>query len=559
MNLSQSRSLRKYTLLLILASFLLYFGGLGGYGLLEPDEGRYSEIPREMLETGDFVTPRLNYVKYFEKPVLHYWLTAASLAVFGENEFAGRFWPALLALGSVLATWILARRLYGLPTAFFSSVILATSLLHFAIGRINIIDMPLAFFLTLAMAGLRFGMDEAGDLSSAKSRRYLLVFYAGMALAVLSKGLIGIVLPGGILFWYILLTRRWNLVRRLLYMPGILLFFALVVPWFFEVCRRNGDFFYFFFIQEHFLRYATTMHGRYAPMWFFIPILIVGLFPWAGLLPGALRSAIPLPLRALGREKQDELFLFLWFAVIFVFFSISSSKLIPYIVPVLPPLAVLMGRYLSRCIEDEDVKKTGRFLLWNSLLLVPFIGALLVYPFVNDRIAAGRLLPYSLPVAAILILFVFSGWHSFLRRNFKRLAFFLCVLSFANMFAFGRVFLLYDSLLTARELAGRIAEIRNEGDIVAQFGNYDQGLPFYLKQRIVLVNYMGELEFGALQETDPSWFIRGEGLPALWEGEKRVVLVINRDQKEYVAEQLGRPLPAPSFETEKRLVFVNRK
>ncbi len=559
MNLSQSRSLRKYTLLLILASFLLYFGGLGGYGLLEPDEGRYSEIPREMLETGDFVTPRLNYVKYFEKPVLHYWLTAASLAVFGENEFAGRFWPALLALGSVLATWILARRLYGLPTAFFSSVILTTSLLHFAIGRINIIDMPLAFFLTLAMAGLRFGMDEAGDLSSAKSRRYLLVFYAGMALAVLSKGLIGIVLPGGILFWYILLTRRWNLVRRLLYMPGILLFFALVVPWFFEVCRRNGDFFYFFFIQEHFLRYATTMHGRYAPMWFFIPILIVGLFPWAGLLPGALRSAIPLPLRALGREKQDELFLFLWFAVIFVFFSISSSKLIPYIVPVLPPLAVLMGRYLSHCIEDEDVKKTGRFLLWNSLLLVPFIGALLVYPFVNGRIAAGRLLPYSLPVAAILILFVFSGWHSFLRRNFKRLAFFLCVLSFANMFAFGRVFLLYDSLLTARELAGRIAEIRNEGDIVAQFGNYDQGLPFYLKQRIVLVNYMGELEFGALQETDPSWFIRGEGLPALWEGEKRVVLVINRDQKEYVAEQLGRPLPAPSFETEKRLVFVNRK
>ena len=559
MNLSQSRSLRKYTLLLILASFLLYFGGLGGYGLLEPDEGRYSEIPREMLETGDFVTPRLNYVKYFEKPVLHYWLTAASLAVFGENEFAGRFWPALLALGSVLATWVLARRLYGLPTAFFSSVILATSLLHFAIGRINIIDMPLAFFLTLAMAGLRFGMDEAGDLSSAKSRRYLVVFYAGMALALLSKGLIGIVLPGGILFWYILLTRRWSLVRRLLYMPGILLFFALVVPWFFEVCRRNSDFFYFFFIQEHFLRYATTMHGRYAPMWFFIPILIVGLFPWAGLLPGALRSAIPLPLRALGREKQDELFLFLWFAVIFVFFSISSSKLIPYIVPVLPPLAVLMGRYLSRCIEDEDVKKTGRFLLWNSLLLIPFIGALLVYPFVNDRIAAGRLLPYSLPVAAILILFVFSGWHSFLRRNFRRLAFFLCVLSFANMFAFGRVFLLYDSLLSARELAGRIAEIRNEGDVVAQFGNYDQGLPFYLKQRIVLVNYMGELEFGALQETDPSWFIRGEALAALWDGEKRVILVINRDHKEYVAEQLGRPLPAPSFETEKRIVFVNRK
>lgn len=559
MNLSQSRSLRKYALLLFLASVFLYFGGLGGYGLLEPDEGRYSEIPREMLETGDFVTPRLNYVKYFEKPVLHYWLTAASLAVFGENEFAGRFWPALLALGGVLATWILARRLYGFRTAFFSSLILATSLLHFAIGRINIIDMPLSFFLTTAMVGLRFGIEETEEEETAKNRRYLLVFYAGMALAVLSKGLIGIVLPGGILFWYILLTRRWNLVRRVLYIPGIILFFALTVPWFVEVCRRNSDFFYFFFIQEHFLRYATTMHGRYAPMWFFIPILIVGFFPWAGLLPGAIGSAIPLPLRTVGREKRNELFLILWFGVIFVFFSISSSKLIPYIVPAAPPLAILMGRYLARCIDEENAKKTGRFLLWNSLLLVPFIGALLVYPFFNDRIAAGRLLPYSLPIAAVLILFVFSGWHSFIRRDFKRLAIFLCVLSFANMFAFSRVFLLYDSLLTARELAGRIAEIRNDGDVVAQFGNYDQGLPFYLKQRIVLVNYMGELEFGALQETDPSWFIDGKGLAELWTGDRRVILVINSDHKEYVEQQTGLALPEVSAETEKRLVFVNRK
>ncbi|HPE66794.1 MAG TPA: hypothetical protein PK849_11500, partial [Synergistales bacterium] len=228
-------------------------------------------------------------------------------------------------------------------------------------------------------------------------------------------------------------------------------------------------------------------------------------------------------------------------------------------VPAAPPLAILMGRYLSRCIEEEDVKKTGRFLLWNSLLLFPFIGALLVYPFFNDRIAAGRLLPYSLPIAAVLILFVFSGWHSFLRRDFRRLALFLCVLSFANMFAFSRVFLLYDSLLTARELAGRIAEIRNDGDIVAQFANYDQGLPFYLKQRIVLVNYMGELEFGALQETDPSWFIDGKGLAELWTGDRRVILVVNSDHKEYVAQQTGLSLPEPLAETAKRLVFVNRK
>jgi 4-amino-4-deoxy-L-arabinose transferase-like glycosyltransferase len=551
MNLSRSSSLTKYALLLIVLSFFLYFSGLGSYGLLEPDEGRYSEIPREMLESGDFVTPRLNYVKYFEKPVLHYWLTAAAFSVFGENEFASRFWPALLALGSVLTAWILARRLYDSKAAFFSSLILATSLLHFAIGRINIIDMPLSFFLTVAMTGCYFGME--------KNRKFHLVFYSGMALALLTKGLIGIVLPGGILFWYILLTRRWNLLRNLLYAPGILLFFVLTVPWFAEVCRRNNDFFYFFFIQEHFLRYATTMHGRYAPVWFFIPILIVGFFPWAGLLPGALRSAIPLPLRTIGKAQQKELFLFLWFAVIFVFFSISSSKLIPYIVPVLPPLAILMGRYFSLLIEEENVRKTGRFLLWNSLLLVPFIGALLVYPFFNDRISAGRLLPYSLPVAAVLVLFVYSGWHCLLRRNFRKLAVLLCILSFANIFAFGRVFLLYDSLLSARELAVRIDELRREGDVIAQFGNYDQGLPFYLKQRIVLANYMGELEFGARREADPSWFIREQALKELWAGDNRLILIVNRDHRTYLTKILEVQLPAPVIETEKRLVFTNRQ
>ncbi|GAB1427419.1 hypothetical protein MASR2M17_08450 [Aminivibrio sp.] len=289
-------------LILVLLSLTLYFRGLGDHGLLEPDEGRYSEIPREMMESGDFVTPRLNYVKYFEKPVLSYWLTAGAFALFGENEFAGRFWPALLALGGALFTWMLARFLYGRETALLSSVILVTSLVYFAIGQINITDMPLSFFLTMALTGFYLGLE--------KDRRYYLLFYAGMALAILTKGLIGIVLPGGIIFWYMILTRKWRIPRSALYLPGIILFFALVLPWFVEVCRRNSDFFYFFFVQEHFLRYATKMHGRYEPFWFFIPILLAGLFPWTGLLPGALRSAKPASWRALKERPQPELFLF---------------------------------------------------------------------------------------------------------------------------------------------------------------------------------------------------------------------------------------------------------
>lgn len=549
MNTSRPRMALRILIFMLLA-FALYFWGLGNHGLLEPDEGRYSEIPREMRESGDFITPKLNYIKYFEKPVLHYWLTASAQAVFGENEFSGRFWPALLALGGVLCTFVLAKSMFGRETAMYSSVILTTSLVYFAIGQINITDMPLSFFLTLSMTGFWFGLE--------KNRRFYLLFYAGAALALLTKGLIGIVLPGGIIFWYMILTRRWDIVRSALYIPGIILFFVLALPWFIAVCFINSDFFYFFFIQEHFLRYATQMHGRYEPSWFFIPILLVGLFPWTGLLPGSFRTVIPSRLRSFGREKKEELFLFLWFTVIFVFFSLSNSKLIPYIIPVFPPLAILMGKVLHRITEDENHRGARRFLIWNSLFLIPFILALFIYPFVNNRISALELLPYSLPVALLLSGFVTAGWIFYRRGNRRLMASALCILAFLTMFSFKRVFLLYDSLLSARELASAIGEFRTPGDVIAQYGNYDQGLPFYLKQRLVLVNYLGELEFGAKQEKDPSWFIGDAQLKELWNGDKRVILVINADRLENVTEFLDPPLSSIVAKTDKRIVLVNR-
>ena len=139
--------MKRAAIILALVAGVLYFTALGGHGLLEPDEGRYSEIPREMLETRDFVTPRLNYVKYFEKPVLHYWLTAAAFAVFGQNEWASRFWPAALGICGVLLTALLAARAGNIRSAFLSGLVLTTSLLFYASSHINITDMTLSFFL----------------------------------------------------------------------------------------------------------------------------------------------------------------------------------------------------------------------------------------------------------------------------------------------------------------------------------------------------------------------------------------------------------------------------
>ena len=177
----------------ILISFaILYFLQLGSHGLMNPDEGRYAEIPREMLESGDFLTPRLNYVLYFEKPHLHYWLTAASFLVFGQNEFAARFTPALLAFLTIMITWFVARKFEDENTANLSAIILGTSGLFFAISRINIIDMTLSFFLTLSLFSFYVFYKE-------NKKRWLYIFYIALALATLSKGLVGVVLPGGVI------------------------------------------------------------------------------------------------------------------------------------------------------------------------------------------------------------------------------------------------------------------------------------------------------------------------------------------------------------------------
>ncbi len=536
-------------LILIALSVALYFWGLGSHGLLEPDEGRYSEIPREMRETGDFITPRLNYIKYFEKPVLHYWLTASAQAAFGENEFSGRFFPALGALGGIAAAYMLGKYMFGREAALYSSAILSTSLAYFALSQINITDMTLAFFLTVALTGFWLGYK--------KNRRYYLLLYGGAALALLTKGLVGIVLPGGVIFCYMVLAREWQIFRSALYLPGMILFAALALPWFAAVCLINGDFFYFFFIQEHFLRYTTKMHGRYEPAWFFVPILLVGLFPWTGLIPGAVRQALPGRNKRFGKENREELFLFLWFAVIFLFFSLSSSKLIPYITPVFPPLAMLMGRAFASMTTGEDFRRIKRFLIWNGAFLIPFIATLLVYPFFNNRISAAKLLPYSLPVAAALTAFTAAGIHAFRKRKAALLAASLCLLAFLTMFSFKRVFTLYDGLLSSRSLAETVAELRRPGDIVAQYGNYDQALPFYLKQRVVLVNYLGELEFGAAREEDPFWFIGDDELKELWNGDRRVVLVINASHMEGISALLDPRLSSIARRTEKRIIMVN--
>ncbi len=518
---------RYIVFLAAIALVALYLIHLNSYPLMDPDEGRYGEIPREMLATGNFITPHLNGVLYFEKPALQYWLTAFFMHIFGFSEGATRIVPAVSALLNIFLSAWMARLIFTGRTALLTAVILGTSVLSVVIGSINILDMLITMFITLSLASFY-------KAYKGQNRRYLLLFYAGMALGLLTKGLISIVLPLGVIFWYMVFTRQWNIVRFLLYWPGILLFFVLGVPWFYLVCKANPDFFYFFFIREHFLRFATKMMHRYKPFWFFMPIIFLGTFPWLGFLPSLFCRDGILRKKKSAQEKDGVIFLLCWFLVIFIFYSFSDSKLVPYIMPCMTPLAILLAANL----RESDHK--GRFIgydLWlNCLGWFVFAAALVWYSLqagyldLTQLLARGGIAIFALVAGIPAALFT---WHK--TRRVRCTVAVLGIFSFA--FAVG-LQLIQEQVARERTsyyVSEQIAAIKEPGAAVVSYGDYIQGLPYYLKERVYVASYYGELLFGAehLKKED-TWFIDGAQLQKMWQGKRQVFVVFDKNKRSVV-------------------------
>jgi 4-amino-4-deoxy-L-arabinose transferase-like glycosyltransferase len=339
--MSEGALIARRTLFALLAAFAIaWFCNLGYRHLVKPDEGRYADIPREMIASGDWLTPRINGYKYFEKPPLQYWATAVSLSAFGMNEWAARLWPGLTGFLGVLLVYWAGNRLFGPPAGLLGAAVTASSALYSIIGHLLTLDMALSFFMSVAVFAFAVAQVEADEPGR---RRWMLCGWAAMALAVLTKGLVGVVLPAGAVAAYVLVQRDWTLLRRLYLVRGGLLFLAIAAPWFVMVSLANPEFARFFFIHEHFERFLTKEHDRYQPAWYFLPVLLIGIMPWIVALLPALRDAW----RRSGSAFDARRFLLLWCAVVFVFFSASDSKLVGYILPLFPALALLIGDYLA--------------------------------------------------------------------------------------------------------------------------------------------------------------------------------------------------------------------
>jgi len=524
---------RRIDCLVLLALFApALFLHLGRSPLLVPDEARYAEIPREMLESGDFITPRLNYVVYFDKPALYYWLNALSFTVFGETEFSARLFSALAGLGTILLTWRLGWALYGRRVALFSALILGTSVGFVVQARLNTIDMTLTFLMTATLCAFVAAARRGGD---GKAGYYYLA-YACTALMVLAKGLIGIVLPGVIMLICVALYGRWRLIPRMRPVRGLLLILLLCAPWFILVSVRNPGFVRYFFVHEQFQRFLSTHHQHSEPFWYFIPILAGLMFPWSWFLPvSLLRSA-----RRIGRGAGlPDLFFFVWAAVIFVFFSSSGSKLASYILPMFPAAALLTGRMLSSAMDDGISSLRRQALCLAALLYAGAVG-ILIYPLVarHPNLSAVGCATIGIALACGGML----AARAIRRADIARYFLGLVVTSYAWCVA-GPPFVLegWEHSKSLKELATIVRAEARPGDTVLSFDFYAQDIPFYARRRVASVDVPRELEYGSAQGDQTGWFMDYGQFYALWDSRGTLFVIIHEDDMPTLATHARTP------------------
>lgn len=396
-NKQRTRNNGRIIVIFFLVTVAFYFYGIGAVSLVGPDEPRYAQVAREMYERKDLVTPTLGGHTWFEKPALLYWMAIASFAVFGVSEWAARFGPACAGLLSILAVYWMGRRVEQaseqqletradeaapnkhqagrthVPRALglWSALALASMAGMIVFSRAISFDVIVTMTMTLALACFFVADLEREE----KKRRWLLAgFYAGIGASLLAKGLIGIVIPGGVIFAYFLLQRRWPERRLLLSLLwGVPVALIVAAIWYGPVIQRNGwKFVDEFFIQHHFARYVSNKYRHPGPFYYYLPTLLILALPW----PVFLLSALAKIRRWNWRTGDDALsrfrfFALAWMVVPVAFFSLSGSKLPGYILPAVPAAAFLIGERLSRIARGEGkdiaIRITGLLLVALAL------------------------------------------------------------------------------------------------------------------------------------------------------------------------------------------------
>jgi 4-amino-4-deoxy-L-arabinose transferase-like glycosyltransferase len=539
----------KHNLPILILVLGVFFGfKLGDRALWSPVEGHYAEIAREMVVSKDYLTPHLAGLNYLEKPPLFYWLESANIRLFGLNEWSLRLWPALFAIIGCLAVYIAASQIFTHRVGLISCGVLATSSLWYVMGHVIDLDMTVSVLITCALLCFLLGSIE----SPGYKRRFAMWgFFGFSALATLTKGLIGIVIPSLVIGSWILILGDWNILRKIYLPSGGALFLLIAAPWFFLISRANPGFLTTYFLLEHFQRYLTKPQGPYEQPWAYIPIVLLGMFPWTVFMLQALRHNVHFPWRERYQYKE-VIFLVLWAGLVFVFFSASSYKGVPYILPMFPPLAILIARYLATAWETPRLSgvASSAFTLFVALSLLVIAGLTSPQHFLErysnwpaveapaeGTVASIRvrewedlsaLIPYLRAQSAILIM---AAVLAFALGLGKGPAFRRCFVSLTLVWALFLVVLnsslpLLDQRRSVKALAVALKPQLQRADEVASYHAYYQDLPVYLQRPVAVVGWKGNLQFGIeVNDHSGGWMVDDDSFWKLWNSRKTVYML----------------------------------
>ncbi len=519
----------------------LFFGAfLGTRPLTPPDEGRYAEIPREMVLEQDFLTPHINGIKYFEKPPLFYWLQSLSFKLLGENQWTVRLANAVIGLLGCLMTYFAGRELYNRRVGLLAAGILATSALYFGLARFVTLDMTLSVLLTgclfsfllarkkllshssvviPAKAGIQSYYKEHPSISRLDpglrrddNKYYFWTTYFFSALATLTKGFVGFLIPGAIIFLWLLFTNNWREIPRYRVLSGTLLFLIIAAPWHILVQLKHPEFFKFYILDQQFLRFFTPIADRGQAVWFLPAVLIGGFLPWSFFLTQSIYSQI--------KKRKDlnpnTLLLIIWPAVVFGLFWPSHSQLSPYILPMFPAMSLLVGIYFDNCIRENRNPSTG-FIVNIAIFSLVAIIAWFNFPAPTLYLSFTVL---SLALAGIgsFIIYKIKGLFPGILTLIILFSLFLISLNFSYPPTDDR---------TIKPLAQVLQPLLKENSTVATYHHYYQDLPFYIKQKVLVVDWLGELEFGTMHQNTEGLTIQDKDFWSLWQNKDQMFMIVN--------------------------------
>lgn len=536
--------------------------GLCMYGvpvLFTPDEGRYAEIAREMVVNHQYIVPHLDGVIYFEKPPMIYWLTALSLKTFGFNIWAARLPNPVLSIIGVWFIYVVCRVVYQKRrVSLWAALIAGTSILYLGGGRYLNLDAGVALFLTVTL--LSFWASRQYRQKSWQANIWLLNAFIFSGLAVMTKGLIGIVFPMLIIGLWALIVGKYRLLLDYRLYLGLVVVLVISAPWVIAVNNQHPEFFHYYVIVQQILRYATDEQGRQMSNFVYFGIFIISFFPWFGFLPQVFKSVLTkLKTR---KQHENEWFLFVWGMAILLFFAFSKSILMGYLIPVVIPFAILIARRIDRILNEPTLRKSTKASIMVALVFFILIAiTFVVLPFVpNFAMFFNEIAGFDWPAAVVSLITSIVGFIYLKRNNLKAimLCFVCAMIMILNLGWSGSQYFAQKSVRPLTNIVAPLLKTYPHA-IIANYGGYFYDAQFYLDRLTWIVANEGELANTAkmpnsgadktLRTADQFW--------PVWQSDRRVFVFT--DENNYNAYfKTGQPHQGYLLaETPKRFLLTN--